>query len=174
MQYAVDLSNEGIAILKEQGFSNVAISDVQKIADDNPFGDVEFDVVVAGETIEHLPNPGLFLDGIKPVLRTPGSRLVLTTINAYCAARFAYTFFRGGEDVHPDHVAYYSRQTLTKLLTIQGYEIEDFSFYDIGREYTTHWRGLHRGYLLISRIFSWFRPEFASGVMVKCKLADSV
>jgi len=173
VQYGIDLSEEGITILRNHGFKNLAVVDVQQLASHDPFGNVRFDVVVVGETIEHLPNPGLFLDAIKSVLGGADTRLILTTINAYCAARYAYTFFKGGEDVHSDHVAYYSRRTLTKLLTMQGYEIEDFSFYDIGREYTTHWRGLHSGYLLISRLFSWFRPEFASGVMVKCKLADS-
>ncbi|MCV4607588.1 hypothetical protein OFB74_32295, partial [Escherichia coli] len=70
-----------------------------------------FDVIVAGEIIEHLNNPGLFLSGVRRFMHRD-SKLVTTTINAYCAMRFFVYALRGrrgiNEFVHPDHVAYYS------------------------------------------------------------------
>jgi SAM-dependent methyltransferase len=45
-----------------------------------PFADASFDVVVAGEVIEHVPNPDLMLAEARRVL-TPHGRLVLSTPN---------------------------------------------------------------------------------------------
>lgn len=78
-----------------------------------------FDVVVAGELIEHLNNPGNFLKSCKSVLR-PDGVLVITTVNAFCLRRFLRVPF-GVESVHPDHVCYYSHSTLRCLVERFGY-----------------------------------------------------
>jgi 2-polyprenyl-3-methyl-5-hydroxy-6-metoxy-1,4-benzoquinol methylase len=44
-----------------------------------------FDVVVAGDIIEHLSNPGLMLDGIRSRLATNG-RVIISTPNAFGVA----------------------------------------------------------------------------------------
>ena len=45
-----------------------------------PFADDAFDVVVAGEVLEHVPHPDLMLAEIRRVL-TPAGRLLLSTPN---------------------------------------------------------------------------------------------
>lgn len=50
-----------------------------------PVGDGEFDVVVLGEVIEHVPHPDALLREIRRVLR-PGGALVLSTPNLVCWA----------------------------------------------------------------------------------------
>ena len=80
-------------------------------------------MVVAGEIIQHLPNPGMFLRSVRSVLR-PEARVVITTINAYCLRRFVRLPF-GIESVHCDHVAYYSHQTLRRLCEMHGYSVLD-------------------------------------------------
>ena len=47
-----------------------------------PFSDASFDVVVAGETLEHMPYPSVFLGGIRRVLTTDGI-FVGSVPNAY-------------------------------------------------------------------------------------------
>lgn len=170
-QYGIDLSEEGIVYLQGKGFKNLAVANVEDLHVNNPLGQNEFDVILAGEIIEHLPNPGLFLNAIKPLLKQPDGRLVLTTINATNAYRLTYLLLRGEEIVHPDHVSYYSRKTLIKLLSLLGFEVEDFAYFDIGMEHSVHIQGRTRFLLWADRIGTWLRPEFANGVMVTCKLA---
>ena len=81
----------------------------------------QFDLIVAGEMIEHLNNPGLFLESARGVL-APGGELLVTTINAFCLRRFLRIPF-GTESVHPDHTYYFSHCTLNTLVRRFGYEL---------------------------------------------------
>lgn len=135
-QYGIDIDPAGIEIMRNAGFKNVAVSNVEDLLRNNPFGMTDFDVIVAGEIIEHLSNPGLFLDSIKPLMGPPyNSKLVITTVNAFYAMRFFLCMVTGREHVHPDHVSYYSKRTLEKLLQVHGYEIDQFSYYSISEAY---------------------------------------
>src|SRR5439155_18644754 len=120
------------------------------------------------EIIEHLSNPGRFLENIKRVLTTSNATLLLTTVNAYCAYRYAYCVLTRRESVHPEHVYYFSKSTLTRLLTVHGYEIVEFAFYPIGKEHEHNLRGRARVLLWIDRVASAFNPALADGVMAKC------
>lgn len=86
-----------------------------------------FDVVAAADVIEHVSNPGEFLEDLRELIRENGE-LLLTTANAYCLRRFVKILF-GREANHPDHVAYYSYLTLKQLLTRAGLEIAEFYGY---------------------------------------------
>lgn len=173
-QYGIDLSADGIEVLRGRGYKNLAVADAEQIAAQSPFGQVEFDVIVAGEIIEHLSNPGLFLESLKPLFYKPSAKLVLTTVNAYCAHRFFYSLLMGKESVHPDHVSYFSRKTLIRLLTMHGYEIEDFSFYPIGREHDRYInKGRTRLLWMVDRLAGRFNPMLADGVMVTCSIRSS-
>jgi 2-polyprenyl-3-methyl-5-hydroxy-6-metoxy-1,4-benzoquinol methylase len=170
-QLGVDLSAEGIGMLRAAGYQDLAVADVQQLIEQNPFGERRFDVIIAGEIIEHLSNPGLFLESLKPLLADSPTKLILTTINAYCAYRFFYSLVMRNESVHPDHVSYYSRKTLTALLTRHGYEIEDFSFYPIGREHERYInQGRTRILYWVDRLAGRFVPMLGDGVMVTCSV----
>src|SRR5215218_6395822 len=61
--YGFDFDREGLDILKEANAKNLYQADLQKLED--VALDETFDVIIAGEMIEHLSSPGLFLEGIK-------------------------------------------------------------------------------------------------------------
>ncbi len=82
-----------------------------------------FDVIVAGEIIEHLPCPGSFLASARRVLEENGS-LIITGPNAFCLRKLLQVA-RGRESVHEDHVAYYSHSTLYRLAQLFEYQIEE-------------------------------------------------
>ena len=81
----------------------------------------KYDVVVAGELIEHLSNPGLFLQSVKTVLKEDGI-LILTIPNVHAILRIIQTMLVG-EEVHPEHTCWYSGKTLQQLLRLNGYEV---------------------------------------------------
>jgi len=80
-----------------------------------------FDVIIAGEVIEHLPNPGAMFASAHAVLRE-GGELIVTAPNAFCA-RKSLGVLLGRESVHEDHVAYYSHRTLARVAEVHGYQV---------------------------------------------------
>ena len=82
-----------------------------------------FDVILAGEIIEHILNPGLFLCSARRHL-TPGrGRLVITTPNHFGSRRYLH-FITGREKCHPQHTCYHSYHTLSRMLEMCGYRVE--------------------------------------------------
>ena len=81
-----------------------------------------FDVVVAGELIEHLANPAGFLACTKKHL-LPGGLLVLTTPNAQGLMYCLQNLILGHELENPDHVCFYTPRTLACLLRKCGFEM---------------------------------------------------
>jgi SAM-dependent methyltransferase len=166
--YGLDFDQQGLDVLAAAGSKNLFQGDLEKLELLEDIG--TFDVVIAGEMIEHLNNQGLFLHGVQRFLG-PSSKLLITTINAYGASRIIQYALRGKggliEPVHPDHVAYYSYSTLKLLVERAGFVLNDFCYYDIGPE--------HRPYN--RRIGNWFNdfcmlfaPQMADGVIAVCEL----
>lgn len=168
--YGFDADQQGLEILARNGCGNLYNANLESL-ENVPIART-FDVIVAGEIIEHLNNPGLFLNGIKRFMN-PDSRLLITTINAYCAMRFAVYALRGrggiNEFVHPDHVAYYSYSTLRLLLSRHNFDVEKFLFYDIGREHRPHNMKILN---LINDVAVFFSPHLADGLIAVCRLAN--
>lgn len=118
----VDLDGDTIAELRELGvFLNVIEGDVEHL-ERLPQDLRNFDIVVAGDIIEHLSNPGLMLEGIKPRLGS-GGRLLVSTPNSFGIASWIRVLtgkFREGAQ----HVLCFNPITLEQLLERHGYEVE--------------------------------------------------
>lgn len=166
--YGFDFDQEGIEVFNKAGFDHLYHADLEKLEDVDL--NETFDVIIAGEMIEHLNNPGLFLKGIQRFM-THETELVITTINAYSALRFAIYGLRGkggfNEPVHPDHVAYYSYKTLKLIVERAGFRVDSFQFYDVGYEH----RPFNPWYLnLINDIAVGISAHLSDGVIAVCKL----
>jgi len=164
----IDSDQQGIDELRNHVTGPIINADLERL--DEAAIDEKFEVIVAGEVIEHLNNPGQFLSGIRRLMNAE-STLVLTTINAYCAMRFLQFGFRGqrgkSEPVHPDHVAYYSPATLRLMLERHGLHANRILFYDVGSE--------HRPYLpwywrAANDICVRLAPQWSDGVIAVCSL----
>ena len=167
--YGFDFDQAGLDILAGLGRKNLYQADLEKL-DEVPLAKT-FDVIMAGEMIEHLNNVGLFLDGIKRFMNAD-TLLMLTTINAYCGMRFIQYGLRGKrgiqEPVHPDHVAYYSYSTLSVLLQRYRLTVDEFLFYDIGTEHRPH----NKWYLnAINDVCTFIAPQWADGIIAVCRLS---
>lgn len=170
--YGFDFDQPGIDILVANGTPNLYWADLEHL-DDVPLEET-FDVIVAGEIIEHLDNPGLFLKGIQRFM-SGNTKLLITTINAYCGMRFLWYGARGRsgsqEPVHPDHVAYYSYSTLSLLMKKHGIAVDTFSFYDVGPEHRVH----NKWYLNAANdLCTFFAPQWSDGIIAVGRLAEQV
>jgi len=75
-----------------------------------------FDVVTAFEIIEHLVQPDLFLEGLKPYV-TPATRIFISSPNE---AAVQHTV-----ELNPFHVRHFSEEMLSELLAKSGYDVHD-------------------------------------------------
>jgi hypothetical protein len=84
-------------------------------------------VVVCGEVLEHLSNPGWFLDRLRAAY--PGVPVIVTVPNAFTEAGARRVMAAGVENVNEDHVAWYSYKTLSTLLGRHGYAVKEWYWY---------------------------------------------
>jgi 2-polyprenyl-6-hydroxyphenyl methylase/3-demethylubiquinone-9 3-methyltransferase len=92
---------------------------------DWPLADASFDAVFAGDTIEHVLDTIGWLSELRRVLRPGGSLLLSTPAHGRLTLLAAALSPRGFErrfDPRSDHVRFYSRRTLTRLLLDFGFE----------------------------------------------------
>lgn len=166
--YGFDFDEKGIEILKKNGATKLYQADLENLQAVEL--DEKFDVIVAGEMIEHLSNPGLFLKGIQRFM-SEETKLLITTINAYMGMRFWLYGLRGRggsfEPVHPDHVAYYSYSTLSLLIERENLKVEEFLFYNLGEEHRIHnpWY-----YNFCNDVCVKIAPHWSDGVIAVCSL----
>jgi ubiquinone/menaquinone biosynthesis C-methylase UbiE len=169
--YGFDFDQKGIDVLEKAGGKNLYRADLEKL--ENVPLEETFDVIIAGEMIEHLSNPGLFLRGIQRFMDEK-TNLLITTINAYSAMRFMIYGLRGkkgaNEPVHPDHVAYYSYKTLNLVLEREKLKLNEFVFYDVGPEHRQFNRWF---YNLFNDICVKFSPQLSDGVIAVCQINNS-
>ena len=83
------------------------------------------DVVVLGEIIEHLTNPGQLLCH----LRQCNAFVVVSVPNAMSAGAERWAM-KGYENVHIQHTAWYSYHTLHVLMERCGYRVLNFGWYN--------------------------------------------
>lgn len=117
----VDILPAAVTRMAEQGY-NVRCWDVTA----EPLAEV-FDVIICGEVIEHLNNPGgLFASAAR--MLGPGGRLVITTPNPWFFAQIIRASIRGispSESV--DHVGWYDRCTLLEMGKRHGFLLSRYS-----------------------------------------------
>lgn len=80
----------------------------QKIGDLHaaPFGDGEFDVIYAGEILEHTWTPSLMVSECYRILK-PGGLLVLDTPNPFCISRILLFFLRKQDSMRDERTLTY-------------------------------------------------------------------
>lgn len=116
----VDYSREAVESLRSSHiFDNVLHGDAEHLEE---LGlKPEFDVVVAGNIIEHLSNPGRMLDGIRSVCRDD-TRVVVTTNHAF--GLLAFVRYLGDRYVEGrEHVFTMNAQHMHNLAARHGFEV---------------------------------------------------
>ncbi|HLB67057.1 MAG TPA: class I SAM-dependent methyltransferase [Thermoplasmata archaeon] len=84
--------------------------------------DRKFDVIVAADLIEHLGNPGRFLQRAAAHLRSDG-RLCIVTPNAGSLNTAVKGILGMRVAINPEHTCWFDRTTLRQLLERYGFEV---------------------------------------------------
>lgn len=133
----IDIDGDGITLLKNQGY-DVETVNIETDREKLKSLTKEIDVIVVPEVIEHLSNPGLFLDKLYSC--DFDGDILVSTPNSF-SYRVSDHLSRGVELVHPDHNYYFSPTTLTTLLNKHGFDIKRLLMYywpsndSFGRQY---------------------------------------
>jgi 2-polyprenyl-3-methyl-5-hydroxy-6-metoxy-1,4-benzoquinol methylase len=154
----LEKATEQVHALRDMGY-NILEGD----AEDFDLGQM-FDVIVAGELIEHLSNPGRFIECVRRHLK-PDGVFLLTTPNRFDAILLLSALFHNTIPTYTKpmskHVAYYDQSCLLDLLRRHGFSRFTVAYY----EYV----GQPSGSLVLRTLkafLSRFRPRFLAGLMV--------
>jgi 2-polyprenyl-3-methyl-5-hydroxy-6-metoxy-1,4-benzoquinol methylase len=115
----LDVDDAGVADARARGYE-AHVVDCRDVAAIRAAGIEPADVVVAGEVIEHLDDPGSFLDGLHGLV-APDGVLIVTTPNASGLVN-ALGGLVNLEVNHPDHVSSFTCHTLDQLLTRHAWQ----------------------------------------------------
>jgi len=128
----IDIDTVGIERAKAEGIQNICYGNLEHLSK----VDIQekFDVIAAGGVVEHLSNPGLFLDGVKRFF-APEAEMIIETPNAFSIHRFILGLLNR-EYVHSEHVFYFSYVTLRNLLERHAYLITEEVSHVLGARLT--------------------------------------
>jgi SAM-dependent methyltransferase len=136
-QFAAELAGAGFAVVAadvaEEPLRRARLShpdlDLLVLPEEGtwPLADAGFDVVWAGETIEHVADTAGWLSEVRRVLRSGGSLLISTPAHTRLSVlrlALSHRAFDAHFDPRSDHLRFYTARILERLL-------EDFAFEDV-------------------------------------------
>lgn len=143
----IDISVENIEEMRQLGFSDLHMQSAEDIQLEK-----HFDTIIAGELIEHLSNPGKFLQSATVHLAR-GGRILLTTPYPFSLAYSLYALKKFPKTCqNSQHTVWICPSTLSELASRFGLRIvhweliEDYRFDNVSRFYG-----------LCARIVTWLR-----------------
>jgi 2-polyprenyl-3-methyl-5-hydroxy-6-metoxy-1,4-benzoquinol methylase len=115
--YGTELTDEAVNHCTEKGLTMFK-GELQNL----DFGDLEFDVIISIEVIEHIYNPVEYLTKMNEILR-PGGTIYVTTpnFNSYLRHRLKENY---NVIEYPNHLGYFTRKTLNNLFTENGFKTD--------------------------------------------------
>lgn len=116
----LDINKQGAEYMRKKGYDvTVGNAETFKLKE-------KFDVVVAGELIEHLDNQGAFLKNIRQHLKKNG-RIIITTPNSF-SFRQTLRNLLGILDVNKEHALWHDKYTLSNIVKRCGFVVEKIAY----------------------------------------------
>ncbi|WP_218932958.1 class I SAM-dependent methyltransferase [Roseimaritima multifibrata] len=151
----IDIDQESIDLLRKRGIDNIELRNLHDL-DHSSF---DADVIVFGETIEHLENPGECLASLHRYMGE-SAQLIVSTPNCFGLWLFTQSL-RNFEKLHDDHQIGFTLGLLSQHLNRFGFKIDQFYFTFLPRAKSKWWRNCWRG---IAKV----RPGVAETLCVVC------
>lgn len=148
----------GVDIILPTEYLTDTIHYKQISAEHISFDDVMFDKIFAGDLIEHLTNPGLFLNACRNLLKKNG-QLILTTPNTFNLFNLAEKITKYEPTVNPDHTFYFNTKVLRVLLQKCGFTVTAIAYvYHLDMHHKESWKKkfLNMLYALLSLVTDKF------------------
>lgn len=121
----IDMDGDGIRALKnlmpDNEFHEI---NAENIPESHEISKTQWNIIVAGDVVEHMDNPGMFFRTARRLLKDDGI-LIVTVPSAFSAKRFFWLALTGNEQVHLDHTAYFSEATLTQIANRSGFKVAE-------------------------------------------------
>jgi SAM-dependent methyltransferase len=137
--WGVDVDPEGLRWMQEHGYPHLYQADIENLASVPELKGQSFDLILLTEVMEHLDNPGRFLQGARDLFG-PQTELLITVPNATSLANLMMNW-QAKELVHPDHNYWFSLHTITALLGKFDYRVTFTAVYcqhDFRRSISRH------------------------------------
>ena len=120
----VDINEQGIQYMRDEGFETYNSNVVTEMP---PAAIVskKWDYIVAGEVLEHIDDPVMFLNCIREKYGACTERILITVPNALSYTNFRFAL-RNTEMINSDHRYWFTPFTLLKVAKQAGIKVEDF------------------------------------------------
>ena len=162
----IDIVPDKIETLRKQGY------DVYCISGETFSFKKKFDVIFAGDVIEHLDNPGLMIRQCRKHLKKEGL-LIITTYNVFSIdfkIGGLIRFFNNDLEVHPNHTCFYSPTTIKQLLFRNGFKTKKIIFFN--QPVDARWTIIQKIKSGIKNSFSHFFRSLAYEMMFFAKISE--
>lgn len=116
----VDINADAVRYLQSRGYQ-VLLMNAEDLALDQ-----KYDTITAGELIEHLSNPGKFLETVKRHLK-PQGRVIVTTPYPFAAMNVLYALVKYPKTCsNKEHTLWFCPSTFQELVRRYGYKVFHF------------------------------------------------
>jgi 2-polyprenyl-3-methyl-5-hydroxy-6-metoxy-1,4-benzoquinol methylase len=149
----VDYLADAVEGLRSRGY-NVTCANVETMS----LGD-KFDVIVAGDLVEHLSNPGMFFGKLNEHLEA-GGKVLLTTPNPFNLLRFMQHLIYGKQFINKEHASWMTSETVAQLAARYGLKITGRAYVNDSYLYwkiTFFWMP----FIALNSLLTFFLPRFS-------------
>ena len=110
----LDICQEGVEHAHHIGVSNIMLCDITKNVPKEISDNSLWDMIIAGEILEHVDNPVLFLNAIHNQLKNYVKEIIITVPNAWRWSNIR-NISNGIEFINSDHRYWFTPYTLVKI-----------------------------------------------------------
>lgn len=129
--YGMDASKNGIDIASGQYPGRFYLQDISTGKLPDQLQGISFNTIVCTEVIEHLYDPGEFIEFCKNILPPQGELILSTPYHGYLKNLALSLLNLWDSHLSPTwrggHIKFWSRATLSTLLREKGFDVVDFS-----------------------------------------------